>query len=76
MPGCSMCLDTIGIVQDHKNYQFRIVSKRVGDPHRIRGVKGSSQMLRNYKELNVWQKSYELCLEVYEITTGLSTEER
>ena len=26
-------------------------------------------MLKNYKELNVWQKSYELCLKIYGITT-------
>jgi len=25
-------------------------------------------MLKNYKELNVWQKSYELCLKIYRIT--------
>jgi len=24
-------------------------------------------MLKNYKELNVWQKSYELCLKIYGI---------
>jgi hypothetical protein len=27
-------------------------------------------MLRNYKELKVWEKSYQLCLEVYRITKG------
>ncbi len=27
-------------------------------------------MLRNYKELKVWEKSYRLCLEVYRITKG------
>jgi four helix bundle protein len=25
-------------------------------------------MLRNYKELKVWQKSYQLCLEIYKAT--------
>jgi len=25
-------------------------------------------MLRNYKELKVWEKSYQLCLEIYQIT--------
>jgi len=25
-------------------------------------------MLQNYKELNIWQKSYELCLKIYRIT--------
>jgi four helix bundle protein len=33
-------------------------------------------MLENYKELKVWQKSYELCLEVYKITGGFPKEER
>jgi four helix bundle protein len=35
---------------------------------RGQGVKGSSEMLKNYKELNVWQKSYKLCLHIYKIT--------
>ena len=34
---------------------------------RIQGVKG---MLRNYRELKVWEKSYQLCLELYRITKG------
>ncbi len=25
-------------------------------------------MLKNYKELKVWQKSYQLCLEIYKAT--------
>jgi len=33
-------------------------------------------MLKNYKELKVWQKSYELCLELYGITAKFSKEER
>ena len=33
-------------------------------------------MLKNYKELKVWQKSYELCLEIYRITAKFPTEER
>ena len=33
-------------------------------------------MLKNYKELKVWQKSYQLCLEVYRITKGFPVEER
>jgi len=32
-------------------------------------------MLRNYKELKVWQKSYQLCLEMYMITKGFPKEE-
>ena len=33
-------------------------------------------MLKNYKELKVWQKAYQLCLEVYKITRGFPGEER
>ncbi|NNK85510.1 MAG: four helix bundle protein [Desulfobacterales bacterium] len=33
-------------------------------------------MLKNYKELNVWQKSYELCLKIYQITAKFPKEER
>ncbi len=32
---------------------------------RGQGVKDSSEMLKDYKELKVWQKSYQLCLEIY-----------
>jgi len=31
-------------------------------------------MLKNYKELKVWQKSYELCLETYRITAKFALE--
>jgi len=33
-------------------------------------------MLKNYKELKVWQKSYKLCLEIYRITAKFPKEER
>ena len=33
-------------------------------------------MLKNYKELKVWQKSYQLCLEVYKITAGFPKDEK
>ncbi|MBT8352807.1 MAG: four helix bundle protein [Deltaproteobacteria bacterium] len=33
-------------------------------------------MLKNYKELKVWQKSYQLCLEIYKITKRFPTEEK
>ena len=33
-------------------------------------------MLKNYKELNVWQKSYELCLNIYRITAKFPNEEK
>ncbi len=32
-------------------------------------------MIKNYKELKVWQKSYRLCLEVYRLTKGFLKEE-
>ncbi len=31
-------------------------------------VKRQRSMLKNYKDLKLWQKSYELCLEIYRIT--------
>jgi len=40
------------------------------------GFKGSSEMLKNYKELKVCQKSYKLCLEIYRITAKFPKEER
>ncbi len=33
-------------------------------------------MLKNYKELKVWQRSYQLCLEIYKITKKFPNEER
>jgi four helix bundle protein len=33
-------------------------------------------MLKNYKELKVWQKAYGLCLEIYRITRSFPREER
>lgn len=33
-------------------------------------------MLKNYKELNVWQKAYKFCLEIYKITMSFPKEER
>ena len=33
-------------------------------------------MLKNYKELKVWQKSYALCLEIYGITAKFPHEEK
>ena len=43
---------------------------------RVQGFKGSSGMLKNYKELKVWQKSYKLFLEIYKITAKFPKEER
>jgi hypothetical protein len=39
------------------------------------GVKDSSEMLKNYKELNVWQKSYKLCLHIYKVTKRFPKDE-
>lgn len=33
-------------------------------------------MLRNYRDLLVWQKSYQLCIDVYRITKDFPNEER
>ena len=33
-------------------------------------------MLKNYKDLKVWQKSYQLCLEIYRITAKFPKDER
>ena len=33
-------------------------------------------MIENYKDLKVWQKSYELCLYIYRITAKFPKEER
>ena len=33
-------------------------------------------MLKNYKDLKVWQKSFYLCLEIYRITAKFPKEEK
>ena len=33
-------------------------------------------MLRNFKELKVWQKAYQLCLDIYKITKDSPNEEK
>ena len=33
-------------------------------------------MLKNYRELKVWQKSYKLCLDIYKVTKKFPREER
>ena len=43
---------------------------------RGQGFKWSSGMLKNYKELQVWQKSYQLCLVIYKQTNAFPKEER
>ena len=42
---------------------------------RIQGVQDSSEMLKNYKELNVWQKSYKVCLHIYKVTKDFPKDE-
>jgi len=41
------------------------------DPPQNRRIK----MLKNYKELNVWQKSYKLCLHIYKVTKRFPKDE-
>ena len=48
----------------------------MSEDSRIPGLKGSSEMLKNYKDLIVWQKSYELCLKIYRLTSKFPNEER
>jgi len=33
-------------------------------------------MLKSYKELNVWQKAYSLCLSIYKLIGGSPVEEK
>ncbi len=47
----------------------------MSEDSRIPGFKGSSETLKNYKDLKVWQKSYALCLEIYRITAKFPKEE-
>jgi len=35
-----------------------------------------SEKLKSYKDLKVWQRSYQLCLEIYKITKGFPDEEK
>jgi four helix bundle protein len=37
--------------------------------------KAVRRMLRNFKDLKVWQKSYQLCLEIYRVTRKFPKEE-
>jgi len=39
------------------------------------GVKDSSELLKNYKELKVWQKSCKLCLHMYKGTKRFPKDE-
>ncbi|MBW1851694.1 MAG: four helix bundle protein [Deltaproteobacteria bacterium] len=46
-------------------------------PRKNHGIfdKDSSEKLRNYKELNVWQKSYKFCLHIYKVTKHFPRDE-
>ena len=35
-----------------------------------------SEKLKSYKDLKVWQRSYQLCLEIYKLTKGFPDEEK
>ena len=48
----------------------------VVEDSRGKGVQDSSEMLRNYKDLKVWQKSYQLCLFIYKVTKEFPNDER
>ena len=43
---------------------------------RGQGFEGSSEVLKNYKDLKVWQKSFKLCLEIYRLTSQFPHEEK
>ena len=47
----------------------------ISEDSRGQGFKDSSEMLKNYKELKGWQKSYQLCLEIYRVTAKFPKEE-
>jgi len=42
---------------------------------RVQGLEGSSEIVKNYKELKACQKACELCLEIYTITAKFPKEE-
>jgi four helix bundle protein len=44
----------------------------MGDPPQKR----RTRTLKSYKDLKVWQRSYQLCLEIYKITKGFPDEEK
>jgi len=43
---------------------------------RSQGFKDLSEMLKNYKELKVWQKAYQQCIKLYKITMKFPREEQ
>jgi four helix bundle protein len=51
------------------------VDKGSEDP-RGRKLNDSRGMLRHYKDLKVWKKSYKLCLKLYKIVASFPTEEK
>jgi hypothetical protein len=40
------------------------------------GFKEPREVLKNHRELKVWQEAYQLCLKIYKVTKSLLREER
>jgi hypothetical protein len=66
-----------------KNTYIWIIPKKVemilrvlGTSRFRQGVEGSGEMLRKYRDLEVWQKSYRLCLDIYKIKKDFPKENR
>jgi len=55
---------------------IRTIFKGVGVILRVQGFVDPREMLKNFKGLKVWQKSYELCLKKYRTTGEFPKEER
>jgi four helix bundle protein len=51
-------------------------SRVQGEKKRGKRGEGKNAVLKSYKELKVWQKSYQLCLEIYKVTAKMPKEER
>ena len=62
--------------RDSRGLGFQGSSERQEKDSVSRGSRDSSEMLKNYKELKVWQKSYQLSLKVYKITAEFPIEEK
>ena len=66
----------ISIANGLELHPWRVCQMRKNKDSRGQGGKDSSEMLKNYKDLKVWQKSYELCLKIYRLTAKFPKEER
>jgi hypothetical protein len=65
-----------GAVADCGDVKGPRVQGREGSSDHNNRVGRESDMLNSYKDLKVWQKSYQLCLEIYKITKEFPREER